>query len=721
LTDSDGERATDSAAVPSAPGAVMSKRLWFYFLCGSVVAAAFASALPSESFLKPLLLIMVALASAGAFAFGIIRNRPDRALIWWLPLAGQLAGLLVILAWTDNLIGLDSLPGFGAVEEAAFLGAASLLVGFLVLTVRLRESISRRGSQVDALIVTVGLGSLWFEWLIWPYYDGHLLPGLLPSIDALVGLGLILAVVRLINTRGMPSPVRILLPLSVACELVAIAISHWDGGSGVAGADGVVQFAWLVSFALQAALALHPSMVTMTRATELHDDWEKRPQVRVVILTLAALVPVYAELIHDLRADGRASDETVIVGAAAVLFVLVALRINDLMVNINEHRRVVAELKLAEQQRVKSLEQIAASEEQYRLLVAGSFDCILILDSHGRVIDCNPAGEAMFGFSLAAIRGRDGAEILFPPNHRNADPLSSSMGQRVEMMGMRSDGTEFPIELTLSDLRRRQDRLLCVSIRDLTDRMKAEKAKRESDAKSRFLSTMSHELRTPLNSILGFAQLAEPLVASQNNARLPTYLKNIQVSGWHLLTLINDVLDFSGVQSGQLKLNPTTVVLSDLVTTAAAKMDPIAAAANVKLNFYVAPGLVIEVDPLRLEQVLLNLLTNAVKFTASKVWLRASRSRSGVSISVRDDGEGIAPEQQERVFEEFVQLQAGSTRGYDGAGLGLPISRSLVEAMGGTIQLESHSGGGATFTVWLPAIAPGPETSELRMAAPVGT
>jgi two-component system, OmpR family, sensor kinase len=141
----------------------------------------------------------------------------------------------------------------------------------------------------------------------------------------------------------------------------------------------------------------------------------------------------------------------------------------------------------------------------------------------------------------------------------------------------------------------------------------------------------------------------------------------------------------------------------------------------VKLNFYVAPGLVIEVDPLRLEQVLLNLLTNAVKFTASKVWLRASRSRSGVSISVRDDGEGIAPEQQERVFEEFVQLQAGSTRGYDGAGLGLPISRSLVEAMGGTIQLESHSGGGATFTVWLPAIAPGPETSELRMAAPVGT
>ena len=698
----------NKAAAGPAPVVAAGKpdRLWRYFLGGSVTSSVLVAALPSSSYLKPPLLIILALALAGAFAFGIIRRRPERSLIWWLPLAGLLANLLVALAWTGNLFAVRGLDGFGSIVETAFIASAVLLIGFLAIIVRFSEPKSRPGNRVDALIISVGLGSLWFEYLIWPYYvDGHLWSGLLPSANTLVALALTLVAVRVVLTRRIATPAKVLLLLSVLGELTAIGISNWNGGEGVAGADTVVLLAWMGSFALLATLALHPSMAALTLAAESPDEAENRPQLRVIILTLAALIPVYAELIHDLKADGHATDETVIVGAAAVLFVLVALRMNDLMVNINEHRKVLAELKLAEQARVKSLEEIAASEEQYRLLVAGSFDGILILDSEGRVIDCNPAGEVMFGFTLAGIKGRDAREVLFPPGSRRTDLSSSSVG-RVEMVGMRSDGVEFPIELTLSDLRRRQDKLLCVSIRDLSDRMEAEKAKRESDAKSRFLSTMSHELRTPLNSILGFAQLAEPLVASETNDRLPTYMKNIQVSGWHLLTLINDVLDFSGVQSGQLKLNPATVVLADLVDAAAAKMDPIAHTAGVKISFDVDPTLSIEADPLRLEQVLLNLLTNAVKFTSTEVWLRAWRLRSGIAISIRDDGDGIAPEQQERVFEEFVQLQAGSTRGFDGAGLGLPISRRLVEAMGGTVQLESHPSHGATFTVWLPGVSP---------------
>jgi PAS domain S-box-containing protein len=706
IADSGGPGAMNQAAAPSARGAIVDNRLWLYLLSGSGMAAAVAAALPSTSYFKAPLLLVLALLLGGAFALGIIRRQPERALLWWVLLAGQLGNLLVILAWTSNLFGARSLVGSGAVVEAIFLATSVFLIGFLVIIVRVSEPVSRPGNRVDALIITVGLGSLWFEYLIWPYYNGHLWSGLLPSGDLLVGLALTLAAVRVVVTRRIAIPAKVLLLIAVAGELTAIGVSHWNSGEGVAGSDDVIFLAWLASFALLAALALHPSMAALTRPAQSSDDSENRPRLRVVVLTLAALIPVYAEIIHDLRADGHASDETVIVGAAAVLFVLVALRMNDLMVNINEHRRVLGELKSAEQARMKSLEEIAASEEQYRLLVAGSFDGILILDSGGRVIDCNPAGEAMFGVTLAEIKGRDGSEVLFPMSPRPTDLTSSAVGRRVELTGMRSDGVEFPIELTLSEVRRRQDKLFCVTIRDLTDRVKAEKAIRENDAKSRFLSTMSHELRTPLNSILGFAQLAEPLAASQENGRLPAYMKNIQVSGWHLLTLINDVLDFSGVQSGQLKLNPATVVLSDLVATAAAKMDPIAAAAEVKVSFDVAQGLVIEVDPLRLEQVLLNLLSNAVKFTATNVWLKASRSRSGVAISIRDDGEGIAPQQQERVFEEFVQLQSGSTRGYDGAGLGLPISRSLVEAMGGTVQLESRPGRGATFTVWLPSVAP---------------
>ena len=676
-------------------------RLWTYFLGATIALAVLATVLPSGSYFKPSLVILLCLLVWAGFALGMTRRQRRRRLLWSLSLAGQLVTGLVTLAWTDNLFGLR-LGGYAAAVDATFITASLLMIGLLFVVVRLSESAARPGNRVDTLIITIGLSSLWFEYLIWPYYDRHFFPGLLPSIGTLVGLGLIFSAVRLVLARGIPRHAKALLLLSILGALTAIGLYHWNSGHSVAGAGGLILLAWLASFACQAALALHPSGVTLLPAPETTDDSEAHPMARVAALTLAALIPVFAEMVHDWTADLRITDETVIVGAAAVLFVLVALRMKDLMVNINEHRRVLSELKTAELARAKSLEQIASSEEQFRLVVAGSFDSVLILDSRGNVSDCNPAGEAMFGFTLAEIKGRDASKILFPLSYQRPDLLSSSVGHRVELLGMRVDGSEFPIELTVSEVSRRHDLLLCVTIRDLTDRMRAEQAKRESDAKSRFLSTMSHELRTPLNSILGFAQLAEPLVASNADPRVQVYMKNILVSGWHLLTLINDVLDFSRVQSGQLKLNPTMVVLGELVESAAAKMEPIASTAGVSVSLDVDPTLILEVDPVRLEQVLLNLLTNAVKFTSTSVWLRAWRSGLGIAISVRDDGNGIAPEQHERVFEDFVQLESGSTRGFDGAGLGLPISRRLVEAMGGTVQLTSHPAGGATFTVWLP-------------------
>ncbi len=650
---------------------------------------------------------------AVAFAIGIVRNRPPRPAMWWLALAGQVGAFLVMLASAGNLFGLRGWSTFAVIVEAAVLGAVLVLSGLLLVIVRESESTMQRGNRVDALIITVGLGSLWFEYLIYPYLEGGLWPGLLPSATTAFGLILIFAAVRLALARGVPTPAKALLLASASAALLAQVVFHWHARS--TGPSDTELLALLASFALQGALVLYLSKI-VSHGARLLDDSERRPMLRVAVLTGAALIPVIAEWVHDYLADRKITDESVIVGAAAVLFVLVAFRMKDLMVNINEHRRVVAELKVAELSRVKSLERIAASEEQYRLVVAGSFDSILIVDGQGLVTDCNPAGEAMFGFTFSEIRGREAIGVLFPPNQVRPNLLSTSIGQRVELVGMRADRTKFPIELTVSELRRRHDSLLCVSIRDLTDRMRAEEAKRDSEAKSRFLSTMSHELRTPLNSILGFAQLAEPMVASNPDRRVPAYMKNILVSGWHLLTLINDVLDFSRVQSGELKLNPTKVVLGDLVQSALAKMEPIAKIAGVVVSTKVDPGLVLDVDAVRLEQVLLNLLTNAVKFTSTTVWLEAAQSRDGVSISVVDNGKGIAIQQQERVFEEFVQLESGSTRGYDGAGLGLPISRRFVEAMGGTLQLTSELGAGATFTVWLPVAAVEGGTGESNRA-----
>ena len=221
--------------------------------------------------------------------------------------------------------------------------------------------------------------------------------------------------------------------------------------------------------------------------------------------------------------------------------------------------------------------------------------------------------------------------------------------------------------------------------------------------KSEFLATMSHELRTPLNSILGFAQLLTrgrqgELVAGQQR-----YVDNIQTSGDHLLTLIDGVLDLSKVEAGRLELRPELTRLEDVLRMSITNMEPLAAAKNLRLELECAPEISLTVDPVRLTQILLNLVSNAIKFTHhGHVEVTARISLDSVLIAVADTGIGIHEDQLDRIFEAFVQVESGRSRNESGTGLGLALTKHLVELMDGQIGVASTPGQGSVFTVTLP-------------------
>jgi protein-histidine pros-kinase len=225
--------------------------------------------------------------------------------------------------------------------------------------------------------------------------------------------------------------------------------------------------------------------------------------------------------------------------------------------------------------------------------------------------------------------------------------------------------------------------------------------------KSEFLANMSHELRTPLNGIIGFSEYMVDEKAGPLNWEQKEYLSDVLTSARHLLHLINDVLDLAKIEAGKMELSPETFAINEVIGEVCTIIEPMASQKNITMSAETPPETVfVTVDPVKFKQVLYNLLSNAVKFTPENGDIKLSarlEDHKRIRVEVKDTGIGIKTEDVPRLFHEFEQLDSGLGRKQQGTGLGLALTKKIVELQGGSIAVESEFGKGSTFTVALPA------------------
>ncbi|WP_353857651.1 PAS domain S-box protein [Azospirillum formosense] len=373
---------------------------------------------------------------------------------------------------------------------------------------------------------------------------------------------------------------------------------------------------------------------------------------------------------------------------------------------------------------VRTVDALLMAEARTNAIVDAAADAIVTMDGEGIVHSFNPAAEAMFGIPAAdmlwnrvdrLIPGigallQGGGLAVYQPGGE-----AHGAGAVQEAVAVRRGGDRFPIELSVSAVETGGRRVFTGIIRDITARKRSESdliaakeaAESADRAKSTFLQVMSHELRTPLNAVIGFAQVIEMrLLGAAEVDRYIDYAGSIRQSGEHLLAIIDDILDITTIEAGGLRLNETPVDPSALVGEALNLVAIQSGKRGVPIHIDLEDGLpMLTGDALRLRQVLVNLLSNAVKFSnpGEPALIRAYRGGDGgLELSVTDTGIGIAADDLPKAMTPFVQVDQSMARRYEGMGLGLSISKRLVEAHGGTLRIASAPGQGTTVTVALP-------------------
>ncbi|MBB3609772.1 PAS domain S-box protein [Rhizobium sp. BK602] len=392
--------------------------------------------------------------------------------------------------------------------------------------------------------------------------------------------------------------------------------------------------------------------------------------------------------------------------------------------------RALQEASLLLKERERALRE---SEERFRLLVDGVHDYgIFGLDQKGRVVSWNAGAERIKGYSAEEIIGQHFSRF-YPPEVR--DTLPSQELERAEADGrvedegwrVRKDGSRFWANVVVTALHDESGnpRGFSKITRDITDRKRNEeellsarhKAEQASEARSAFHSRLSHEFRTPLNSILGFAQILEMDVTEPE---MQASLAQILRAGRHLLSLLDDLLDLARIDAGRMELYIETLDAGEVIGEAVDLARPLAASRNVGIAVEIGPvdGVAVTVDRRRFLQVLLNLLSNAIKFNREHGMLRVSArlpDSDTLAIDISDNGFGIAEGRKEHLFQPFERLGADSNA-TSGTGLGLALSKNLMEAMGGRLELASSDAEGSTFTVLAPAAPRAAVTSRPAIA-----
>ncbi len=387
----------------------------------------------------------------------------------------------------------------------------------------------------------------------------------------------------------------------------------------------------------------------------------------------------------------------------------------------------VSELKQAEALRIRLLAEqqstsaIRDSETRLRAIFDSSFEAIISNDADSTITEWNPQAEKIFLYTRQEAIGQKIYDLIIPPQMRESHIRATQsffetghgplLDKTIEIQAMRKGGDVFPIQLSVSVIRKDGHFTFTSFIDDITERKKNERdliaAKQEAlealKVKSEFLANMSHEIRTPINAVIGLTDLLKesPLTPEQSK-----FIQLVQESGSHLLTVINDILDFSKIEAGQMKLEHINFNVKHLIQNTSEILKYKIQEKKLAFKIEIDPQVPLEIkgDPGRIGQILLNLLSNALKFTESgSITVKLSLENSPLfnpklRFSIIDTGIGLSPESKRRLFTPFVQADGSTARKYGGTGLGLSICKRLVALMNGEIQVESTLGQGSNFS-----------------------
>ena len=679
----------------------------------AVATAVILDAEPGE----PRRLVVGNTVFAAALGYGCVRSllrarRRDATRRSWLLIALALAmGTLGQLVFASATLRGEQPTPSPVTDVVGYLGSVVPLLAALFLFPRPPERlISRFRSMLDALVITAGV-VLVSERTVLAALSRRVDFG---SVGGWVNLTYPVADVVLcavVLTLGMRQPPRWRLTwacLGVGLVTWAVTDSVYvrllnEGATGLTGSPLVV--GWVAAPVLMGLSTLLP-----TEPAGRQRDLELAGQLVPYVPVLAAAVVLAVQVVRG---------DAFLLTVGVLLLVSVAVR--QVMI-VYENLSLTRDLEAKVAERTRELATLGS-------IVTSSRDAIVGIGLDGSVTAWNPAAEELFGHPAADVIGRGHGFLPEANRRRVEDQLVAAVRgeplEAYEIVWRRPDGSRTPIALTVSPVHSDGEVTgISFSAQDITERRRAarvlEEARQEAlqsaRAKSEFLATMSHEIRTPMNGVIGLVSL---LLDTDLDSRQRDYVEGVHHAGQALLDVINDILDFSKLEAGKLVLDSSDVDLRRLAEEVGDLLAPAAYAKGLELIVDVDPATVrgVRGDHVRLRQVLLNLASNAVKFTAAgEVQIRVTgtptppptssedtgEERVALRVEVVDTGIGVAAQDQDRLFESFAQADASTTRRYGGTGLGLAICRRLVEAMGGSIGVRSVVGAGSTFWFEVP-------------------
>ncbi|MFW0772862.1 response regulator [Paenarthrobacter nitroguajacolicus] len=670
-----------------------------------------------------LAILLAALTALTTHTLAARRRRDNNPGRWFI-----VAGLAVWSAgqtvWTINGITLNHQYPFPSFADIGFVWyALPASIGLVLLSRGQGLRISLRRTILDAGVVASSTFFIAWSSVLGPLAGAtdqdafaHTTQMAYPIADVFMVSVVIVLTMRAARGRRLPW-----LSMGIGFWILAITDLGYmsltlQGITGVTGSP--LALGWVLAFLLVGLSPLLPEA----------GSTQKDGRAYAVALELLPYLPVFSAVFFS-RSRPIGEDRVLLLTGLVVIVFVIVRQVLIVVENVTLTREL--ESKVAE--RTAELEGLGA-------IVNSSGDAIIGETPDGVITSWNPGAERIFGYPASEAVGRKG-DFFVPKdlmeNERQALEATAHSGvvQNYESHRLRGDGEVIPVSVTLSPVQGESGiRGVATISRDITERKAAEKellAAREaaleaSRLKSEFLATMSHEIRTPLNAVIGLTSLMMDTPLSEGQRQ---YAQGVKGAGEVLLTLINDILDFSKLEAGKVDLDVNVFDPRALVEEVAGLVVEAAQGKNLELISYCHPDVPVRLmgDAGRIRQILLNLSSNAVKFTPSgEVEVQVSvlaqdPAKASLRFEVRDTGIGISAENHQRLFESFAQADASTTRRYGGTGLGLAISRRLTEVMGGRIGLDSEPGEGSRFwfDLELP-LGPAPSDTESLPATLTG-